>query len=248
MERKIKEFSGFSGSYIYLMEDDEKKFIRKINNIERNYNKLIQLNDLNYNVPKIYKKSNNTLDMQYIQGIDMRFFLKTHDLNLFTDSIIELINNFKKTEKIKNYKDCYIKKLEEIENYKIFPFTKKEFLLKLPEKLPQSICHGDLTFDNLIFSNSKFYMIDCITGDFDSWIFDIIKLRQDLKCKWFLRDSNDKSLYNCLELIENKLKKEYPQAFDDNLLILMLLRVYKYTKKDSIEEKFIIENIQSLWK
>jgi hypothetical protein len=91
-------------------------------------------------------------------------------------------------------------------------------------------------------------MIDCITGDFDSWIFDIIKLRQDLKCKWFLRDSNDKSLYNCLELIENKLKKEYPQAFDDNLLILMLLRVYKYTKKDSIEEKFIIENIQSLWK
>ncbi len=73
-------------------------------------------------------------------------------------------------------------------------------------------------------------------------------MHTNLKCKWFLRNSNDKSLYNCLELIENKLKKEYPQAFDDNLLILMLLRVYIYTKKDSIEQKFIIKNIKSLWK
>jgi len=57
MERIIKEFIGFSGSHVYLMEDEHKKFIRKINNIERNYNKLVQLNNLNYNVPKIYKKS-----------------------------------------------------------------------------------------------------------------------------------------------------------------------------------------------
>ncbi len=77
MERIIKQFTGFSGSHVYLMEDDGKKFIRKINNIERNYNKLVELNNLNYNVPKIYKKSNNLLDIEYIHGTDMRYFLKT---------------------------------------------------------------------------------------------------------------------------------------------------------------------------
>lgn len=248
MERIIKEFIGFSGSHVYLMEDEHKKFIRKINNIERNYNKLVQLNNLNYYVPKIYKKSDNLLDIEYIHGIDMRHFFKIYDLNIFTDSIIDLINKFKKTEKTKDYKNCYINKLREIKNYNDFPFTIDEFLSKLPSKLPQSVCHGDFTLDNVIFSENKFYMIDCSTGDFDSWIFDLAKLRQDLKCKWFLRNSDDKSLYNCLELIDNKLKQEYPEAFDDNLLILMLLRVYIYAKKDSIEQKFIVENIKSLWR
>ena len=248
MERIIKEFIGFSGSHVYLMEDEHKKFIRKINNIDRNYNKLLTLNELNYNVPKVYKKSNNLLDIEYIHGTDMRYFLKAYDLNIFIDSIIDLVNKFKKTGKIKDYKDCYIKKLQEIKNYNDFPFTIDEFLSKLPLKLPQSVCHGDFTLDNLIFSKNKFYMIDCSTGDFDSWIFDIAKLRQDLKCKWFLRNSDDKSLYNCLELIDNQFRQEYPEAFDNNLLILMLLRVYIYAKKDSIEQKFIIENIQSLWK
>ena len=91
-------------------------------------------------------------------------------------------------------------------------------------------------------------MIDCSTGDFDSWVFDVAKLRQDLKFKWFLRNTNDKSLYNCLELIDSTLIKLYPIAFNDNLLILMLLRVFIYSKKDSYDQKFIIKKIESLWK
>jgi thiamine kinase-like enzyme len=248
MEKNIKQFTGFSGSLIYLMEDNQRKFIRKINNIERNYNKLVQLNDLNYNVPKIYQKNNNSLDIEYIHGVDMYTFLKLYDSNLLLEFLINLINRFKEKEEIKDYTEVYKKKLDEIEDYHSLPFTKNELLNKLPLKLPQSICHGDLTLDNLIFSKNNFYMIDCSTGNFNSWVFDLAKLRQDLKCKWYLRNKPDKSLYNCLDLIDSTLARLYPVAFNDNLLILMLLRVYIYTKKDSSERQFILENIKNLWK
>jgi hypothetical protein len=203
---------------------------------------------LNYNVPKIYQKTNNSLDIEYIHGIDIYTFLKLYNSDIFVEFIIKLVDNFRKLETINDYTDVYIKKLDEIEDYHSLPFTKNEFLCRLPSKLPQSMCHGDLTLDNIIFSKNEFYMIDCSTGGFDSWVFDLAKLRQDLKCKWCVRNVDDKSLYNCLDLIDSTLAKLYPVAFNDDLLILMLLRVLIYTKKNSYERKFIIENIKSLWK
>ena len=217
-EHVIKQFNGFSGSSIYLMQDEHKKFIRKINNVERNYIKLIQLNELEYNVPKIYHKVDDILDIEYIHGVDSQSFLKSYDFNILIEFIVTTINKFSNKQVLKDYTNIYTKKLDEI------------------------------TLDNLIFSKNKFYMIDCSTGDFDSWVFDVAKLRQDLKFKWFLRNTNDKSLYNCLDLIDSTLIKLYPIAFNDNLLILMLLRVFIYSKKDSYEQKFIIKKIESLWK
>ena len=247
-EHVIKQFNGFSGSSIYLMQDEHKKFIRKINNVERNYIKLIQLNELEYNVPKIYHKVDDILDIEYIHGVDSQSFLKSYDFNILIEFIVTTINKFSNKQDLKDYTNIYTKKLDEINDYHLLPFTKEELLKKLPKIIPQSICHGDFTLDNLIFSKNKFYMIDCSTGDFDSWVFDVAKLRQDLKFKWFLRNTNDKSLYNCLDLIDSTLIKLYPIAFNDNLLILMLLRVFIYSKKDSYEQKFIIKKIESLWK
>ena len=61
-EHTIKELKGFSGSKIYLMKNDKGLFIRKMENVDRNFIKLNELSQ-HFNVPKIYSYNNNILDM-----------------------------------------------------------------------------------------------------------------------------------------------------------------------------------------
>ena len=90
-------------------------------------------------------------------------------------------------------------------------------------------------------------MIDAVTVEYDSYIFDIAKMRQDLECKWFLRNT-DLRLDTKLQRIQDKLRRWYPDAFDDSLLILMLLRVYLHTKIGDKDYDFIMKEIKRLWK
>lgn len=53
-------------------------------------------------------------------------------------------------------------------------------------KVPQGICHGDLTLSNLIYSklNKKVYVIDFLDSFIESPIIDICKIRQDTQYGW----------------------------------------------------------------
>jgi RIO-like serine/threonine protein kinase len=252
MEKILKTLNGYSGSKIYLMSDDTKVFIRKIDNIDRNYERLIELKKLKFNVPEVYKKNNNVLDMEYIKGLDIKTYLSINNIDFFLNYIFDLIENFSKISKEKNYTEIYNKKLswinEFIDESKIFPFTKKELIESLPAILPSSIYHGDLTLENIIYDTNTFYLIDCVTIDYDSWIFDLAKMRQDLNCFWFIRNTEDKNLKKYLSIIDDKILQKYPILKNNSLLILMLLRVYLYTRDGSEDQKFILKEIKRLWK
>jgi hypothetical protein len=87
-----------------------------------------------------------------------------------------------------------------------------------------------------------------MTSDYDSWIFDLAKMRQDSNCFWFIRSTEDKNLKKYLSIIDDKIVKKYPILKNNSLLILMLLRVYLYTKDGSEDQKFILKEIKRLWK
>jgi RIO-like serine/threonine protein kinase len=146
----------------------------------------------------------------------------------------------------KDYTEVYNKKLEWVDKEDL-PFTKDELIAKLPKILPQSQYHGDLTLENILHTSNEFYMIDAVTIEYDSYIFDIAKLRQDLECKWFLRDTN-LMLDVKLSSIQKRILKEFPLANNDYILILMLLRVYLHTKPGDMERQFIVKEINRLWK
>jgi hypothetical protein len=90
-------------------------------------------------------------------------------------------------------------------------------------------------------------MIDAVEIEYDSFIFDIAKLRQDLHCKWFIRDSKTK-LDVKLSHIEQNILSEFPVASNDNLLIAMLLRVFLHSKHGDKEYNFLMKEIKKLWK
>lgn len=247
MDKIIKELSGHSGSKIYLMEGSRGLFVRKINNVERNYERLDSLYISGYSVPKIYSYTDNQIDMEYIHGLDMRNYLIHNTTTKLENFILETFNYFRESSVKKDYTQVYEKKLEWLKNNTELPFTKEQLIERLPRELPSSTYHGDLTLENIIHSDSGFYMIDAVSIEYDSYIFDIAKMRQDLECKWFLRKTNVLLDYK-LQNIQDRLRKIHPLAFNDNLLILMLLRVYLHTKDGDFEREFILREIRRLWK
>ena len=128
------------------MQSNKEIFVRKIGNVSRNYERLTFLNKLGYPVVKILDYKNDTLDLEYISGIDIKNYLIQRNPKPLADFIISIINNLKSTNTtVKDYNDVYEKKLESI--IFDFSFSKKELLDKLPKKLDSSQYFGDLTLN-----------------------------------------------------------------------------------------------------
>jgi hypothetical protein len=185
--------------------------------------------------------------MEYVHGLDMKEYLKTNTINKLAGFIVETLNSFAKSSVLYDYTGVYHQKLDWVDSATDLPFSKDELITRLPKELPRSQYHGDFTLENLMFSEDKFIMIDAVTIEYDSYIFDIAKLRQDLECKWFLRDDRLK-LDVKLKNLQDKVLEKFPLAKNDYILILMLLRVYRHTQPGDSNHKFIIKEIKRLWK
>ena len=48
--------------------------------------------------------------------------------------------------------------------------------------------------------------------------------------------------------IQQRILQQYPETDNDYLLILMLLRVYRHSKPDTLERNFLLQGINLLWK
>lgn len=246
MANLIKTFKGFSGNQIYLMENEQGLFVRKVGAISRNVERLTALRSKSYPVPYIIRNSDITLDMEYIHGLDIKTYLKSHQPNRLLQFLVELLEQLMSNCTLKDYTEVYKSKLSEIDFTRL-PFTADELIAKLPTHLPQSNYVGDLTLENIIYTEDGFYLIDCATIEYDSYIFDIAKLRQDLDLRWFTRNS-DLVLDVKTNYISQQLRERYPESNNDYLLILMLLRVYKHAKQGTYEHIFLLEGITRLWK
>ena len=169
--------------------------------------------------------------MEYIPGLDMQTYLQHNNEKFLSSFLLNLFDYFNYLSLDKDYTEVYHNKLEWIDSDTNLPFTRQELIETLPKVLPQSVYHGDLTLENILYSFGRFCMIDPVTVEYDSYIFDIAKLRQDLNCKWFLRNS-DVRLDTKLKDIEDRILQAHPMAYNNGLLILMLLRVYLHTEKN----------------
>ena len=242
----VKEFHGFSGNQILLMQKHDKLFVRKIGDVSRNLERMQVLCE-DYPLPQLYTVSEKMIDMEYLHGLDIKSYLRTNNYEKLLEFLLCILEKFSTVIMNKDYTEIYIKKLQEI-NFDELPFTCEQLLDRLPRQLPGSNYHGDLTLENIIWTADRgFFLIDCATIEYDSYIFDIAKLRQDLELGWFTRKDN--AMLNVkTKHIQQKILQQYPIANNDYLLILMLLRVYRHSQPGTLERNFLLEGITSLWK
>lgn len=243
----IKQFNGHSGSQVNLREwPGGGLYVEKIGNTERNFERLSVLYSAGLPVPKIIQSGKDHLIMEYLHGLDIKNYLIHNNPSSLISFIYEILDNFSRSVVgYKDYTETYHKKLDWLP--KDFLFTKEQLIDRLPKLLPKSMYHGDLTLENIIYTDPEFHLIDAVTIEYDSYVFDIAKLRQDLVCKWFLRNS-DTRLDIKLQIIDNQLKMDYVESCNNSLLILMLLRVLKHCEKDDANYKFLMREIEKLWK
>ena len=241
---------GYSGSKLELIKKNDIFTIKKTNNIKRNLERYNSLNYLNLSVPKILNVSDNFYEMEYINNIPMNIYIQQYDVDNLIDFILKLLNNFTKNCVEKDFTNVYINKLKNF-NFKKYnlPFNADQLIDKLPKILPESEYYGDLTLDNILFDikNNKFVLIDPATTDYNSFVFDIAKLKQDLICKWFIRNKtyNTHDINKKINKIYQSLDK-YPYYDNDYLLILMIMRILPYSKNKE-DRLFLTKNINNIW-
>ena len=196
--------------------------------------------------------------MKYAKGKDYRDFLNCsppEEIVFFTNSIFRYIETMRLTESMHaevEFSKACIEKLESIKknipDLLFFEFLNNKILNMGKINIPSSFCHGDLTLSNILFSNKKIYFLDFLDSYIESWIIDLVKLKQDLFYFWsYLRDDEEPSLRFIQASIKiwNSIEEKYREfVFSDEFKILEalnFLRIYPYAKEE--KDLLIIENI-----
>jgi len=230
-------------------------------------------------IPKILTKyenningvlCNNYYNIEYIYSYDIIQYLNImniNHINKFLNINIHLIKTLlKKSKKIKINQQIIIEKINMIQNKlrSSLLLNNKNYDHKIILKsiqylydninifnneIPIGICHGDLTFSNMLINyDHKLYLIDFLDNFIESPIMDIIKLRQDTKYKYILQLYNhnyDKNRINILfNYMNTKIENEFQEyeSYFEYLDLMNFLRILQYSKNEKIT-KYIIKNL-----
>lgn len=249
----IKNLKGHSGSIVNLVKIKNQYYVHKSN--IKNVKKIIDiykiLKQKNLKLANIIDHGDNFILMEYINGIDIYNLLSNEGKDSIK-KIIEYINfyfeniitedNYDFSNEIKSKLNHIYKTnqyLEEIISYdKLFE--------NIPKIIPKSIIHGDFTFDNIIYKEGNFFLIDINPTNLNSIFFDLSKLLQDIDCYWFMRKKvNILNIKLLCQQISYHLKNKYDFLNNKYILIFMLMRIVPYCK-DQHSKNFLNKNINKL--
>lgn len=216
--------------------------------------------------------------MSYITGLDMISFICQSSIDDVEEFTLSLFSYFDKI-----IHDCEVKyvvnkvllkkiksvSIELFKNPLIQKNNKSEFLINVLNRLdhdinsrevnlPKGICHGDLTFSNMMYNihTRKIVVFDFLDTYFESPIQDMIKIKQDLAFNWtFQKFPNkkdvDKKRFNIVRsYLDNEFENYFKsfKFYNENykvLQIINLLRILVYSK-DCKTISYLLECIKRL--
>lgn len=269
------DLGGHSGCQILLCETEENLvFVRKISsNIEYNQRLIKQaekqslFNTPSIKTPKVLDRGYTKdglfyFDMEYVQGITLAEYLKRIEVGKvrgLVEQIVNGINSLIGTEKgefservFQNKIDSLEKKLSTDDNKIV---SKALYMLRKHSwnQFNKTMCHGDLTLENIIVKDGQLYFIDFLDSFYDCWIMDISTLLQDVQTLWAYRNDENMDINTSLRVLifRDILVDEVQDKFGINIvevyyaLLLKLIRIYPYTK-DEKTYMFLNQKTQSV--
>ena len=261
IERKLE--TGLSGCKLELIGSN---ILRKHSSSQL-YNKRLELQvkkqELfstqvfrNVETPRVLSKEDSYFDMEYVTGRSFDEYFSVcslDDIDFVFDSLCGyfdgLISNaqYYQPEVSKKRLLDKINSLETHTNHLTDLYHIRQMVSSITMKIPQTFCHGDLTFTNIIFNKNRLYYIDFLDCFIDSFLCDLIKLKQDLYYHWSLDVQGIKNLrirqiYSFLwEKLEQRYCK-YVDTIEFNVLdILNTLRLEPYLTNE--DQRIIIKRM-----
>lgn len=272
---------GHSGCQIHLIEDDDGNvFVRKVSKDDA-YNKRLEIQcekqatfkSRFIKAPTVYKQGYTEeglfyFDMEYIQGMTLAEYIKTMEIGKvkgLVESLVfslvpeekELVTEEEKqmvtdifSNKISELKRRLVNRDEPVINKALYFLENHDWSIMKP-----SLCHGDMTLENIIIKNDCLYYIDFLDSFYDSWFLDVGTLLQDVQVMWSYRFQNEVSMNTVLRLIVfrdllldeiNKIEPSYVIEIYYALL-QKLIRIFPYTT-DEQTYQFLIQKTEVVLK
>lgn len=222
--------TGLSGCSIELLENG---FLRKTS-ASNDYNhrlsaqidKQIQFSHFilkNIQTPKILHINKTNLfyfDMEYISALSFDVYLETaskRDLDFILNTLFHYFDFLTDCHKMYSQdiaRNKIIDKLHTLKNktdYDNYIQYLIDWITREPIRIPKTFSHGDLTFSNILFHSNRLYFIDFLDVFIDTFLLDLIKLKQDLFYKWNIKIQNIKSsrLEQVYRYLWNKINEKY---------------------------------------
>ena len=261
IERKLE--TGLSGCKLELIGSNT---LRK-HSSSLSYNKRLELqvkkqelfsNQVFRNVetPKVLRKEDSYFDMEYVTGrsFDEYFSVcSVSDIDFVFDSLCGYFDGlishsqYYQPEVSKKRLLDKINSLETHTHHLTDLYHIRQMVSSITMKIPQTFCHGDLTFTNIIFNKNRLYYIDFLDCFIDSFLCDLVKLKQDLYYHWSLDVQGIKNLRirQIYSFLWRKLEERYSQYVEtiefDVLDVLNTLRLEPYLTNE--DQRIIIKRM-----
>jgi hypothetical protein len=176
----------------------------------------------NVETPKVLSKGDSYFDMEYVTGrsFDEYFSVcSVNDIDFVFDSLCGYFDGlishsqYYQPEVSKKRLLDKINSLETHTRHLTDLYHIRQMVSSITMKIPQTFCHGDLTFTNIIFNKNRLYYIDFLDCFIDSFLCDLIKLKQDLYYHWSLDVQGIKNLRirQIYSFLWRKLEERYSQ-------------------------------------
>ena len=110
--------------------------------------------------------------------------------------------------------------------------------------MPVGMCHGDLTYSNILFNGNNYYLIDFLDSFIESPLLDIVKIRQDTAYLWSTMMYNKPFDKVRLSIISEKIDTAIDDYFTEKyqwyrqyympLQLMNFLRILQYGHNDKV--------------
>ena len=210
----------------------------------------------NVETPRVLRKEDRYFDMEYVTGrsFDEYFSVcSVSDIDFVFDSLCGYFDGLIFNSKYYQPEVSKKRLLDKIDSLMTHThhlgdlYHIRQCVRTISMKIPQTFCHGDLTFTNIIFNKNRLYYIDFLDCFIDSFLCDLIKLKQDLYYHWSLDVQGIKNLRirQIYSFLWRKLEERYSQYVEtiefDVLDVLNTLRLEPYLTNE--DQRIIIKRM-----
>ncbi|MBI2596900.1 hypothetical protein HYW41_01975 [Candidatus Daviesbacteria bacterium] len=261
-----------------VRKQSEKK--EQIDRLKVQYSKHIFLSKLNndllrsnkpvlFNIPQIISSGNEGgnffYEYKFVEGVSLSEALSlksTNQLIKLIDKLVLIIKYFSTNSEYfelsyenRKFEDVLTDKIVNVCNIlNLDSSIKNKLLSKLSSvNIPtnKTLCHGDLSFENIIVDKKdNIWLIDCIGTFYPHYWTDLSKLFQDIEGEWYSLKHKvkpdrfkNKQLTNYLKKRINEFDKDYIKSHNF-FMAMIFLRILPYLK-DQSKQKKILRKINS---